>query len=96
MLDVHPYHESAHSWRDFFARIASSASPHRSPSIRVSKAGTRDRGKGAPNGNCRNCQKYGGFPALASASPERMAKNAAMHGCSTSLNFIGPLTRAIN
>jgi hypothetical protein len=41
-------------------------------------------------------QKYGGLPAAASARPERIAKNAAMAGCNTSLNFIGPLTRAAN
>src|SRR5271165_3080780 len=39
-------------------------------------------------------QKYGGLPVLASDSPERIAKTAAITGCSTSLNFIGPLTRA--
>src|SRR6516225_6816456 len=41
-------------------------------------------------------QRYGGLPALASFKPERIAKKAAMAGCSTSLNFIGPLTRASN
>src|SRR5215469_9472341 len=39
-------------------------------------------------------QKYGGFPALASAKPERIAKKHDIAGWSTSLNFIGPLTRA--
>src|SRR5271169_6052454 len=41
-------------------------------------------------------QNHGGLPALASARPARIAKNAAMHGWSTNLNFIGPLTRASN
>src|SRR5215469_3906029 len=42
-----------------------------------------------------SAQKYAGLPSLASANPERKAKNKDINGWNTNLNFMGPLTRAI-
>src|SRR5262245_40734085 len=45
-------------------------------------------------GSLNSDQKYGALPALASANPERMAKVAAIIGCRSSRNCIGPVSRA--